>query len=358
MTEEYKTKLFKSISKLPPLLQSEYNSALKKHNFNLEIYVPQNNLNKKSKTNRNYLRNKLIDFDDNYLEEKEVLKAMKKETKHFSNQYQDIIKDGENTNGTNRLIQVYGKSIEEYKEKGYDESKLFPKRNIFEASILLEDVKRFEMILESGEEKVLNKEINFVKRFHNEILKLNKGIINKEQRSHHLKKQHMSQHSLPPIQSSFKLMEIDNLKLHSDILQTERTFIDMSFRNELSSLYHSKKVNDSIETMSKIKDNSNSDQSLHQEGIFISSKGMRILMKPQNQKGTQSPTKLSLTKKPRPQRMSPPKLKKKMKEDINQQQRELTQLYERLQKGNYEKEVSNVKSYLTKYKKKKIEPLK
>lgn len=355
MAAEYKKKLGKAISMLPLTYQTEYKEALRKYKFNLEIYVPQNLMSKKTNSTRNYLRNKIIEFDDNYQEEKDILEGITKETKNFSKKYQRLIIDEEDKDGRNRFLKIYGQEIEDYKDKGYDMNQVLTKRNMFEASLLLEDRRRFAMIIQNSDPKIIKKEKDFLKMFNANVFKQNKKMGrkpgNKASRPSQIGK-------LPPIQESNQTIEADNLKLNYDILQTEKTFADMSFKNdevnELNSYSKTIQQSDNIIDISKYKKSKKKpSQTLSQEDLFISSKGMKIILKPIDQNGF-SPRK----KKNKKNRSNKQKIKLLEEVDNTQEQAELAYLYDGLQKGTYQTEAPKIQAYLNKYKNKKIDPLK
>ena len=94
-TASYKRKIEKAIEILPPINQIKYKKALSPHKFSLEIYVPKNLLNKREINDKNYLRNKLVQFNDNYKDEKTMLNQLKKDTDQFSKQYQLVTNMGD-----------------------------------------------------------------------------------------------------------------------------------------------------------------------------------------------------------------------------------------------------------------------
>lgn len=359
MAGEYKKKLSKAINMLPLTYQTEYKEALRKNKFNLEIYVPQNLMSKKTNSTRNYLRNKIIEFDDNYQEEKDILEGITKETKNFSKKYQRLIIDEEDKDGRNRFLKIYGQEIEDYKDKGYDMNKVFTKRNMFEASLLLEDAKKFAMIMKNSDPKIMKKEKDFLKMFKANVFKQNKKMGRKPGKKAYRPSQIGK---LPPIQESYQSIEADNLKLNYDILQTEKTFADLSFKNdEVNELNSDSKTihqSDNVIDISKYKKRKKKpSQALSQEDLFISSKGMKIVLNPIDQNQF-SLRKYSITKKRQKKKSNKQTIKLLEVVDNTQERTELAYLYDGLQKGSYQTEAPKIQAYLSKYKNKKIDPLK
>ena len=139
-------KLSYALKGLPVKEQKAFSKALLPHNFNLEMYVPKNFNNKRAViTDKNCLRNKLVEFNDMYKAERNVLDQLKKETTEFSKNYK-VVNYKEPGKEISHRLELYGELISKYKEQGYNEKNLFPKENIFEPSILLKDEGTFENV--------------------------------------------------------------------------------------------------------------------------------------------------------------------------------------------------------------------
>ena len=90
-----------------------FQNALVKHKFEMEVYVPQNLINKEY-SNKNYLINKLIFIENMNKNIKEKIEPIDKETKQFSKQYKLIKLDNKDKQKT-----YMNKVEKEYINKGY-----------------------------------------------------------------------------------------------------------------------------------------------------------------------------------------------------------------------------------------------
>ena len=111
-----------------------FQNALVKHKFEMEVYVPQNLINKEY-SNKNYLINKLIFIENMNKNIKEKIEPIDKETKQFSKQYKLIKLDNKDKQKT-----YVNKVEKEYINKGYKIEHIEYKENenIFTPSFLLD----------------------------------------------------------------------------------------------------------------------------------------------------------------------------------------------------------------------------
>ena len=111
--QHYKLKLNKSLDKLKPELQSSFRKALIPHEFNLEIFIPKSMKINPAYKSKRFLRNRLINFNDDYNVKKQFLSKINEQTSAFSNQYKNVTEDKDSSRFK------YLESINEiYKMKG------------------------------------------------------------------------------------------------------------------------------------------------------------------------------------------------------------------------------------------------
>ena len=128
-----------------------FRKALKKYNFQMEVYVPQN-LTNKEYSNKNFLINKLIFIENMNKNINEKIKPIKKETKQFSKQYKLIKSDNKEHQ------KMYMDNLEQiYQEKGFKIANIefMENENIFTPSFLLD--KNFGKNQQKDAYKYLNK---------------------------------------------------------------------------------------------------------------------------------------------------------------------------------------------------------
>ena len=180
-TVSYKRKIKKCIEILPPINQINYIKALSPYKFSLEIYVPKNLLNKREINDKNYLRNKLVQFDDNYKGEKAMLNQIKKDTDQFSKQYKLVTNLGDNNkNQLSNKNRSYQEEITEiYKMKGYSQKDIELNDNIFNPSLLLEVDNNFDMVCEVENFQGIEEDRHFMQNVQGYIKqKTKKGSFN------------------------------------------------------------------------------------------------------------------------------------------------------------------------------------
>lgn len=231
MSASYRKKILISLRNTPNPIQNDHKSSLTKHTFNLELYVPKTiyttpKLINKSTTNipkRNYLRDRLVNFDSKMHEDREYLDHIKKETDHFTTQY-SIFRKEENSNVSNRLSKTYDTAIEQYRKRGYNEDKLLPKKNIFEQSVLLANSNNLEIIIENEERKQLIKDQKMLSKFSVDVTRTIKGETSKFPSKKNSTFEAIQE--LPYINKTHKAIKKENRTLKNDIYLTERSIHD------------------------------------------------------------------------------------------------------------------------------------
>lgn len=141
--------LEKAILTLPFHTQKNFRIALKPHLLTSETFI-STKYNKKKihlKNNHNIMRNKLIDFQNNFKQKKKLIKQLSKETEIFSKGYKGL-STGNNVEKTiNRDKIIYNNLIKKYKEQGYDTKNFFSNNNLFKNSLYLEKDEKYKNIL-------------------------------------------------------------------------------------------------------------------------------------------------------------------------------------------------------------------
>ena len=145
-----------------------FRNCLNKHNFQMEVYIPQN-LKKKGYSDKNFLINQLIQIEKTNKNIKEIVESIDKDTKQFSKQYKQI-KSGNKIHQT-----TYIKNVEKiYQSNGYkiEHIEYKPNENIFAPSFLLDKKYRKEQLHNdvstySYKTFNLNKDKKLLKKFEN-----------------------------------------------------------------------------------------------------------------------------------------------------------------------------------------------
>lgn len=391
MSNSYRSKLIDSISNLPQPMQTDYQSALEKHKFDLELYVPKNNpvtspislnsivskkifkMKAKEKAKTNYLRDKLIDFDSKLHKDKEYVHQLQQEVKTFSKDYSRSHSDAKNIEKSNskintnksELLKLYNDSIKTYRERDYNENKLFPKNNIFEPSMLLKRDKDLDMIIENIDSKQIKKEKHLVKTLNSDTLRLIKGNAFKS-KYNIKKKKNRGNEDLPIIPMNYKSIRKENKRLQKEILLTETTLYENNKKNidnigfnstdtnytvlniknnkekEISESTTRKSWNNNLDTINNntLTIDSNTDNKLNDNANTDTN-----LTKPTDNQGNEGVKNLGMTK-------------KRISLSQSSQLGELNKLYSSFKSDSYKCNVENAKSYISKYKKQIIESVK
>ena len=345
-------KLSYALKGLPVKEQKAFSKALLPHNFNLEMYVPKNFNNKRAViTDKNCLRNKLVEFNDMYKAERNVLDQLKKETTEFSKNYK-VVNYKEPGKEISQRLELYGELISKYKEQGYNEKNLFPKENIFEPSILLKDEGTFENVYLLSNIDDFKGDANYIQNVNSYIAskkntkdftKKSKSARNMNDEESDLFEMSINKSVALPKLSNKKMMMKTNRDLRHEIRNTEKlinvtqsTNFDMT--NQTSSMH--------FQTFA-----STHSKRMVTEDIFLSSKGMKRSAQKRKGKSPQRIRKRVLA-------LSPEKKKEEMIISQKRKIRDLNTVYEKMSTGQFKRIEKDLIKYLIKYKKKLPEPLK
>ena len=147
--KHFSPELERAILKLPYNTQRNFRNALKPHLFTSEQFVPTKYEAKKVESNKDIMRNKLIDFQNNLKNKKLFLSQISKETKTFSKGYKGVAIDNNVSERIKRDKILYQDLLKRYKDQGYDTNKLFSdtNNNLFTKSIFLENNNNYENTL-------------------------------------------------------------------------------------------------------------------------------------------------------------------------------------------------------------------
>ena len=139
-------KLTDLISIIPKNEQKKYKTALTTNTFTSEIIIPKKLNNKRTIEGKNYFRNILIHFNNNFNKGQSQISSINKHTTEFSKNYDSIINDNTGGKQVTRHLDTYCELIAKYTTRGYDKNNLFPESNIFQPSLLLEDSSLYEKV--------------------------------------------------------------------------------------------------------------------------------------------------------------------------------------------------------------------
>ena len=137
-----KTKIDKTLDYLPKSTQKIFKQALDGKKTTYEVFIPHNYSENKSLIPGDILRNKLYFFQKDYQTSLNFYNALHKDTNNFTKGYNSIIKKKKekiyNKHDKDKAENVCSNEINKYKNLGYNSNNLFPKSNIFNKSLLLE----------------------------------------------------------------------------------------------------------------------------------------------------------------------------------------------------------------------------
>lgn len=387
-TASYKKRLYDTVENLPPIYQAAFKKALMPHKFNLEIYVPKNLLNKKEISDKNYLRNKLVQFNDNFKEEKAILTQLKKETEQFSRQYKLVTQsntfdeaDKSNNNKVTQVPPINNKNssyedeiLEIYKLKGYNERDIKLNENVFNPSLLLELDSNYDLVCELENEKNIKDDQMFMENIEKYLkVKLrNQRDAFSFQRQQTLRTEptrviypnnqnlSLEEIELPPI--SLKELKRENTKLIKDIKLTNKSIDEV---HAIQGLVAGDNNNDKIKGYMKTRKKKKKDK-IKVDGIFLSSKGMlrsaknRIIPNKVNEKNKKEKSKIKITKSTDIPQPHIHQISEKQKE-VNYEKKKtesLYNLYNNITKNSFAQERKNAKNYIEQFTRRKLEPLK
>ena len=132
----YHKKLRNEIESIPKEHKKFFRNALSKRSFDMEVYIPQaSEKNRKVYPNKNYLINKLIQYDKLVNLNKDKKEKNSKDSSKFANDY-NFLKDN-----NSKQREYLENLLDIYKTKGYELGSIEYKKNenIFSRSILLDN---------------------------------------------------------------------------------------------------------------------------------------------------------------------------------------------------------------------------
>lgn len=390
----YQMCLEHAVDKLPTKeMHRSFKKAIHPYKFNLEIYVPKNLIGQHKVDGGNYLRNRLVTFNDNYTQEKEMLSQMKKDSDEFSKQYRIVtetptydevqrihkqhnklssasytnINNNNNTRNTTttkshhiiKQSKYFKDMLNQYKTLGYNENEIALNENIFKPSLLIENCSNFDRICETEkegsivEEKVcLGNLQNYISDKGSELFR--KGYNNNNKtRSRNNKSKGLSlglgnDVELPVLLSTRELQK-ERYKMNKEIKLTKKT-IEEYLRQD----------NEEEEQMKRglLSERGKDNKKYVVESMFISSKGMLRSARKGREKecnGKEYNDNNNVHKKNKSVDFI---LNNNRKEYDNTKTIELVKLYNNINKFGFKNGSSNVNNYLNRYHKDKIKPLK
>ena len=238
--------------------------------------------------------------------------------------------------------------MELYKKRGYNEKSIAINENIFNPSLMLELDSNYDFVCEIETEQGLKEDKKFMENMTHILSDKNKkqSVTNRTERNRSFNRQSSSITDYDDLYYAnipIKQIKKENRLLRKDILLTNKSLSDIK---PLKALWT--EPNKEIIPIPK-----NKIDKIKVDGIFLSSKGM--LRSAKNRVDGDNKSKVNKKKK------SPVKINKVYKDD-KQIQREKVQslynLYTSISKNSFVKEQDKVNTYIKKYSKKKLEPLK
>jgi hypothetical protein len=202
-------KLLQSLSLYTTEKSGNFAKMLSKHNKTQETFIPLNLNAKHTPIVSDNLRNKIVDFNAEYIRDKKIINKLEKDTKDFSIGYNLVTEKG-TTNKQKKTEKILGEEIlYRYKLQGYDIKNMFPKENIFQKSLLLEpDNKKFIRIMKNLTDEDLEFENNYCDKL-KKTVKL-RNTLDKYQKKKVINNNNST--TTGDLETNFSLDEIDNIE--------------------------------------------------------------------------------------------------------------------------------------------------
>ena len=332
-----RNKIEKILKVLPMKTQLSFRKALSPYKFTDEIFIPNTLEIKKEFSNKNYFYNNLVKFNQNLYNNKIKLNNLKDDTNIFSKQYKLIRAENENNNN-NYLYHI----SELYKINGYDMKNLnYTKRdNLFDQSILTENVKNIEDTLKKENYFDVKKETNYL--FKTEKILINKEYKpNEEEKHKEIKKKKIKFKNINEINEEHQ-KKIDEIKINQKYLQNI-SLKDLKIKNnnlkkEINDIEYSLKClsQENILNENKYKNNNNikflklnKEKKIHN---FLNN----------NKKSKTNLISMNNKKMFRPKSLN----------NLNEQEyksKKLNKIFNKIMKNNYQNESNNILNYVEKY---------
>ena len=201
-------KLLQSLSLYSTEKSGTFAKMLSKHNKTQETFIPLSLNAKHTPILSDNLRNKIVDFNAEYIKDKKTIDKLENETKDFSIGY-NLVTQNESKSRQKKTEKILGEEIlNRYKLQGYDIKNMFPKENIFQKSLLLEpDNRKFIKIMKNLTEKELNFENNYCDKLNNMI-----KIQNTLDKYKKKKINNNNSTTTGDLETNFSLDDIDNIE--------------------------------------------------------------------------------------------------------------------------------------------------
>ena len=387
----YQMCLEHAVDKLPTKeMHRSFKKAIHPYKFNLEIYVPKNLIGQHKVDGGNYLRNRLVTFNDNYAQEKEMLSQMKKDSDEFSKQYRIVtetptydevqrihkqhnklssasytnINNNNTRNTTTKSHHIIKQSkyfkdmLNQYKTLGYNEDEIALNENIFKPSLLIENCSNFDRICETEkegsivEEKVcLGNLQNYISDKGSELFRKGNKTRSRNNKGKGLSLGGGNEVELPVLLSTRELQK-ERYKMNKEIKLTKKTIEEYLKQNDDD--------DEEEERMKRglLSERGKDNKKYVVESMFISSKGMLRSARKGREKDNDSQECDNNNNIHKKNKSVDFILNNNRKEYDNKKTIELVKLYNNINKFGFKNGSSNVNKYLNRYHKDKIKPLK
>ena len=363
-------KVEKIINILPLKTQKDFRNALKHRIFTQEVFIPKNFDGVKESKN-DIMRNYIKKFQKVYKKRNKFISDINKDITEFSKGYSGLTLLNEKKNKKRNKV-IFGNIMKKYNEKGFETKNLIIKKNLFKKSVLLTDYD-YTNVLKVND----NKEINNDEKYMNKLDYLLQGNKNFDTYRFQIalseeEKREKGEYYYPDNYDFNK----NNLLLKYDILKTKKTiddtlspepiFTDRTISN--LSIYNPTKSN----SETQIKFNTTIDTNFTNKNNKVNIKnGKRILLPKQllninkiksadfdansnillnNQKTFKSIISSNdISSRNKSEIKITAEMKKKLHEDM---MNNLSNLYEKIKKSNFEESEDKIIKYLFQYDKK------
>ena len=348
----YKTKVFKSLNRINLRLRPSFTKALNPHKFNLEIFIPKTMKINKVISDKNFLRNRLIKFNNRFNSKKKYFERLREQTRSFSEGYKKIKVLNERKNKENEYIE---KINEIYKLKGYDvKNDFFTKReNTFQPSFLLSGDKKYNLICDIESKIEQKREIKYLERFSKFLRE---------------RKNNSAEEELKTKDNQKLYFNLDNQDYKKAIDEMKRkVFEELKIKNmsakELKRLNY-QLIQENKMTEYLIKEAENDNNKLKKKNlvviddIFLSSKGMIRSAKKREEDNNSYDDFIKIEDKTRDDILYSNNILTKRERRINFQRRkekQLQKVYNNIIKTNYMVQEGEVKGFLKRYTERKVE---
>ena len=348
----YKTKVFKSLNRINLRLRPTFTKALNPHKFNLEIFIPKTMKINKVISDKNFLRNRLIKFNNRFNSKKNNFEKLREQTRSFSEGYKKIKVLNERKNKENEYIE---KINEIYKLKGYDvKNDFFTKReNTFQPSFLLSGDNKYNLICDIESKIEQKRDIKYLERFSKFLRE---------------RKNNSAEEELKTKDNQKLYFNLDNQEYKKAIDEMKRkVFEELKIKNmsakELKRLNY-KLIQENKMTENSIKEAENDNNNLKKKNlvviddIFLSSKGMIRSAKKREEDNNSYDDFIKIEDKARDDILYSNNILTKRERRINFQRRKektLQKVYNNIIKTNYLVQESEVKGFLKRYTDRKVE---